>query len=255
MYNRRDIAGSILKKDKKSAFNKAFVKSLPIMCSYLFVSMAYGMMMEESGFHWYYSLFASLTIYTGAFQFVLITFLSNTASIATIAVTALLMNSRQTFYSLTFVKEFKRMGRRKLYMIHTMTDETYAVNCTLDENEPEHDDEMFFVALLSRCYWMAGAVAGGVIGQLIPFSLDGIDFCMTALFVIIFIDQWEKADSHIPAITGIAAAILCLYAFGTTAFMLPSLILVSGILVCLNMRRPACEAADNTGNTGRETQR
>lgn len=102
---------------------------------------------------------------------------------------------------------------------------------------------------------MAGAVAGGVIGQLIPFSLDGIDFCMTALFVIIFIDQWEKADSHIPAITGIAAAILCLYAFGTTAFMLPSLILVSGILVCLNMRRPAREAADNTGNTGRETQR
>ena len=147
------------------------------------------------------------------------------------------------------------MGRRKLYMIHTMTDETYAANCTLDENEPEHDDEMFFVALLSRCYWMAGAVAGGVIGQLIPFSLDGIDFCMTALFVIIFIDQWEKADSHIPAITGIAAAILCLYAFGTTAFMLPSLILVSGILVCLNMRRPAREAADNTGNTGRETQR
>ena len=151
MHNRRDITGNILKKDKKSAFNKAFVKSLPIMCSYLFVSMAYGMMMEESGFHWYYSLFASLTIYTGAFQFVLITFLSSTASIATIAVTALLMNSRQTFYSLTFVKEFKRMGRRKLYMIHTMTDETYAVNCTLDLPKKEKEDTMFLVALFSRC--------------------------------------------------------------------------------------------------------
>lgn len=142
----------------------AFLKSIPIMCSYIFVSMAYGIMMENAGFCWYYSLFVSLTVYTGAFQFVLITFLSSGASVVTIALTAFLMNSRQTFYSLTFLKDFQKMGRRKLYMIHTMTDETYAVNCTLDLPEKEKEDTMFLVAFFSRCYWMAGAVLGGVLG-------------------------------------------------------------------------------------------
>jgi 4-azaleucine resistance transporter AzlC len=193
--------------------------------------MAYGIMMEEAGFHWYYSLLVSLTVYTGAFQFVLITFLSSGASVLTIALTAFLMNSRQTFYSLTFVEEFGHMGKRLPYMIHTMTDETYAVNCTLDETQENRDDIMFLVAFFSRCYWMIGAVAGGVLGQLIPFDLEGIDFCMTALFVIIFIDQWEKSKNHLPALLGIGISVLCLLLFGESNFMLPSLLLVSGILL------------------------
>lgn len=208
-----------------------FIKSLPIMCSYLFVSMAYGIMMEEAGFRWYYSLFVSMTVYTGAFQFVLITFLSSGASILTIALTAFLMNSRQIFYSLTFLNDFKKMGKRKLYMIHTMTDEAYAVNCTLELPEKEKYDTMFLVALLSRCYWMAGAVAGGILGQLIPFKLDGIDFCMTALFVIIFLDQWEKAKKHGPALTGLIVGLAALLIFGQTNFMLPALLLTSGLLI------------------------
>ena len=215
----------------KDVTKQAFIKSIPIMCSYVFVSMAYGMMMENAGFAWYYSLFTSLTVYTGAFQFVLITFLSSGASIVTIALTAFLMNSRQTFYSLTFLKDFQKMGRRKLYMIHTMTDETYAVNCTLDLPEKEKEDTMFLVAFFSRCYWMAGAVLGGVIGQLLPFDMEGIDFCMTALFVIIFIDQWEKTRKHIPAMTGLGIGILCLVIFGQKSFMLPALLITSGILV------------------------
>ena len=105
-------------------FRKAFIKSIPIMCSYLFVSMAYGIMMENAGFKWYYSLLVSLTVYTGAYQFVLVTLLSSGASILTMALTAFLMNSRQSFYALTFVDEFNHMGKRKLYMIHTMTDDT-----------------------------------------------------------------------------------------------------------------------------------
>ena len=218
----------------------AFIKSIPILCSYVFVSMAYGIMMEEAGFHWYYSLLISLTVYTGAFQFVLITFLSSGASILTIALTALLMNSRQTFYSLTFIDEFKKMGKRLPYMIHTMTDETYAVNLTLEaecQDEKKKEDSMFGVAFLSRCYWMFGAVMGGLIGQLIPFELTGIDFCMTALFIIIFIDQWEKAEKHFPAIAGILIAIIALLIFGQTAFMLPALVIVSGVLIFWNSKQ------------------
>lgn len=216
---------------KKEYIKTAFVKSLPILCSYIFVSMAYGIMMEEAGYGWYYSLLISLTVYTGAFQFVLITFLSSGATLITIALTALLMNSRQTFYSLSFVKDFGKMGRRKWYMVHTMTDETYAVNCGLDLPEEEKRDTMFLVALFSRCYWMLGAVLGGVLGQLIPFELEGIDFCMTALFVVIFMDQWEKAENHFPALMGLAVGIACLLLFGANRFMLPALLIASGLLI------------------------
>ena len=217
-------------KISKETWKLAFVKSLPIMCSYFFLGAAYGIMMEETGFPWYIALLLSMTVYTGAFQFVLITFLSTGASLLTIAITALLMNSRQSFYSLTFLNDFKRMGKRKLYMIHSLTDETYAVNCTLELLRKEKEDTMFGVALLSHCYWMAATVAGAVLGQLIPFELEGIDFCMTALFVIIFMDQWKKASSHIPALAGLTCGIVCLLIFGQSSFILPALLLVSGIL-------------------------
>lgn len=219
------------KRFSSTTLKTAFVKSIPIFCSYVFVSMAYGMMMASAGFPWYDSLLVSLTIYTGAFQFVLITFLSSGASLITIALTALLMNSRQSFYSLTFLKEFKQMGRRKLYMIHTMTDETYAVNCTMDLPKKEKEDTMFLVALFSRCYWMFGAVLGGILGQIIPFDLTGIDFCMTALFLIIFIDQWERVKKHTPALTGLGIGVICLLIFGKNRFMLPALLIVSALLL------------------------
>ncbi len=111
--------------DRKEVLKQAFVKALPITGSYLFVSMAYGLTMQEAELSWFWSLFTSLTVYTGAFQFVLVTFLSSGASILTIALTALFMNSRQFFYGLTFVEDFKKMGKRYPYMVHTMTDETY----------------------------------------------------------------------------------------------------------------------------------
>ena len=220
-----------MKRFSSTTLKTAFVKSIPIFCSYVFVSMAYGMMMASAGFPWYDSLLVSLTVYTGAFQFVLITFLSSGASLITIALTALLMNSRQSFYSITFLKEFKQMGRRKLYMIHTMTDETNAVNCTLDLPKKEKEDTMFLVALFSRCYWIVGSVLGGILGQIIPFDLTGLDFCMTALFLIIFIDQWEKAEKHTLALTGLGTGVICLLIFGENRFMLLALLIVSALLL------------------------
>ena len=220
-----------MKRFSSTTLKTAFVKSIPIFCSYVFVSMAYGMMMASAGFPWYDSLLVSLTVYTGAFQFVLITFLSSGASLITIALTALLMNSRQSFYSITFLKEFKQMGRRKLYMIHTMTDETNAVNCTLDLPKKEKEDTMFLVALFSRCYWIVGSVLGGILGQIIPFDLTGLDFCMTALFLISFIDQWEKAEKHTLALTGLGTGVICLLIFGENRFMLLALLIVSALLL------------------------
>ena len=214
----------------------AFMKSFPVMCSYLFVSTAYGLMMAEAGFPWYISLFISLTIYTGAFQFVLISFLGSNTPAITILLTAFLMNARQSFYSLTFVREFQAYAKEKMgvgkliYMIHTMTDETYAVNCTLQMEPEQKRPVMLWVAFLSRCWWMCGTILGGLAGQLLPLQLDGIDFCMTALFITIFLDQWQKAESHIPALIGLGTAISCLFFFGKNNFILPALVLTSFLL-------------------------
>lgn len=215
---------------------QAFFRSMPIMWSYIFVSFAYSMMMKEAGFHWIYGVIISITVYTGAFQFVLITFLSSGASIITVAVTAFLMNSRQSFYSISFLETFKKMGRKKWYMIYNMTDETYAVNCTVND-DAKGRNIMFLVTLFSKSYWVIGTLIGGMLGQLIKFDLTGIDFCMTALFVIIFIDQWENSTKHFPAVLGTILTILCRLIFGKTAFMLPALILVSGILILWTGRK------------------
>lgn len=249
---------------KKQILQLAFTKSIPVMCSYIFLSIAYGLMMQNAGLGWFYSLFASAFVYTGAFQFVLITFLSTGASLATVLLTALLMNSRQIFYAITFLPEFKKTGKRLPYMIHSLTDETFAVNCTLTLTGREKRDTMFVLALLCQGYWIIGSVIGSILGQLIPFELEGIDFCMTALFLIIFTDQWEKAqaamkekeqqvhsspqcsragshfsdllDAHFPALLGLALGLVCLLLFGSDRFMLPALLITSGILLLWQQR-------------------
>lgn len=230
---------------QKRILRESFIRSIPILCSYICVGMAYGMMMAEAGYAWYDALFVSVVVYTGAFQFVFVTLLSTGASVLTIALTALFMNSRQSFYALTFLDDFKAMGKKKLYMIHTMTDETYAVNCALklETSEGEKDrlgtqhQEMFWIAFFSKGYWLIGAAIGAIVGQLLPFDFTGVDFCMTALFIIIFIDQWESASSHVPALAGLIVAVILLFILGADYFLLPSLMITSAFLMLWNARK------------------
>ncbi len=220
----------------KRALKKALKQSIPILCSYVFISMAYGMLMAENGYPWYVALLASVIVYTGAFQFVLVSLLAGGASLGLVAVTALLMNSRQTFYSLSFVSDFRAMGRRMPYMVYTMTDESYAVNCSLERDDPDRQDVMFYVAILCRIYWLLGTVLGAVVGQSLPFDLTGIDFCMTALFVILLMDQWAHLERRKSALVGGGIAMICLLIFGSGSLMLPALLITSAVLVILNRR-------------------
>lgn len=213
----------------------AFIKALPVIISYLFIGMAYGILMAKAGFGPWWSLCISLTVYTGAFQFILVSLLNQGASLLTIALTALFMNSRQTFYGLSFLDDFNSMGSKRWYMIQSLTDETYAVNCTLNKDDTltikDRRAVMFYVALFSHLSWAGASVLGGVFGSLIPFDLTGIDFCMTALFVTIFIDQWKAADTHFPALCGLSTAVLLCIILGPDKFMLPSLALTCAMLL------------------------
>lgn len=227
----------------------ALGKTIPIMFSYLFLSMAFGIMMNQAGFPFYWAYLVSLTVYTGAFQFVIVSFLSAGAGIATIALTALAMNCRHMFYGVTFLKEFKSMGKRYPYMIFSLTDETYALYCSLEyPEELDHHQVMFDIAWLSRVYWLIGTLVGALLGQIIPFDFEGVDFCMTALFVTILIDQWKKTEDHAPAVIGGVSAVVFLLIFGASRFMLPSLMVTTALLLIFTPGENILKTADDGNN-------
>ena len=214
----------------------AFYKTIPVLLGYLFLGLAFGLLLQEAGYSFWWALLSSGIVYASSIQFVLVEFLSGGTGLLTVAVMTLLINSRHAFYGLSFVEKFRKM-KTYPYMIFSLTDETYSLLCSL--KVPEGIDEkkaMFLIALFDQLYWVAGSVLGAALGQVLPFDMKGIDFAMTALFVTIFVDQWREAKSHLPAIVGLCSAAVCLLIFGGSNFILPSLIITVGILMALRGR-------------------
>ncbi len=214
----------------------AFYKTIPVLLGYLFLGLAFGLLLQEAGYSFWWALLSSGIVYAGSIQFVLVEFLSGGTGLLTVAVMTILINSRHAFYGLSFVEKFRKM-KTYPYMIFSLTDETYSLLCSL--KVPEGIDEkkaMFLIALFDQLYWVAGSVLGAALGQVLPFDMTGIDFAMTALFVTIFVDQWREAKSHLPAIVGLCSAAVCLLIFGGSNFILPSLIITVGILMALKGR-------------------
>ncbi|MGI6668414.1 MAG: AzlC family ABC transporter permease [Acetivibrionales bacterium] len=202
-----------------------FRKTVPVMFGYLFLGYAFGILFQQTGYNWVWALLSSLVVYAGSLQFVLTGLLASGASIATVAVTTLFINSRHIFYGLPFLKKFRDMGRKFPYMVFSLTDETYSVLCSCEY--PDGVDEKkasFCIALLNHCYWIAGTLAGALTGHLAAIDLPGIEFSMTALFVTIFIEQWKGSKCHMPAVIGLVSGILFLLLLGSGKFIMPSLI-------------------------------
>lgn len=220
----------------KQTIRFAFYKSIPVLLGYVFLGFAFGLLLQEAGYSFWWALLSSVIVYAGSIQFVLVEFLSGGTSLPVIAVMTLLINSRHAFYGLSFVEKFRRM-KTYPYMVFSLTDETYSLLCSL--KTPEGVDEkkaMFFISLFDQLYWIGGSVLGGVLGQLLPFDMTGIDFAMTALFVTIFVDQWREARTHLPAVIGLISSVVCLLIFGGNNFILPSLIITVGLLMALRNR-------------------
>ena len=215
----------------------AFVKSLPVLFGYLFLGAAFGIMLVQAGYNAVWAFFTSLFVYAGSGQFLLVELLSTAASLPVVFLMSFLINSRHIFYGLSFVEKFRAFGARKPYMIFSMTDETYSVLCSVEY--PPYVDEIqcaFYISLFDQLYWIAGGVLGALLGQLIPFDFKGIEFSMTALFVVIVVDQWRSSKKHLPAIIGALSAVLCLVLIGADNFILPSLSLTAASLIIL--RKP-----------------
>ncbi|MFR6064724.1 MAG: AzlC family ABC transporter permease [Eubacterium sp.] len=215
----------------------AFKRSLPVLFGYLFLASAFGIMLYEAGYNWVWAIFISFFVYAGSGQFLLVSLLSSAASLPTVAMMTLFVNSRHMFYGLSLIDKFKKGGWRYLFMIFTLTDETYSVNVSIPK-VPEGVDEpkaRFLIGELDHLYWIIGSVIGSLAGQNIPIDFTGIDFSMTALFTVIFVDLIRDTKNKICGAVGIFCAFVCLMIFGADKFLLPSLILT---VVALSAAKP-----------------
>lgn len=221
-----------MKISKRKTIKFALKKSLPVLFGYLFLGSAFGIMLYEAGYNVLWAILISVVVYAGSGQFLLVSLLSSAASLPTVAFMTLFVNSRHIFYGLSYVETFKKGGWHYPFMIFSLTDETYSVNTSI-HYVPDNVDEVkarYLIGLFDHIYWILGSVIGSLAGQLIPIDFTGVDFSMTALFVVIYIDQMIESKNKLTGIIGIVCAVLCLVIFGGDNFLLPSLILTVALL-------------------------
>ncbi len=218
-----------------NALKAAFPTTIPVLLGYVFVGIAFGVMLRAQGYGLVWAALMSVCIYAGSMQFVTVALLANGVSPAVAAVTTLLVNFRHLFYGLTMLDRFAPLDRwRKGYMIFALTDETYSLYC--GSRAPAGADErwfLFWVALLDQSYWIIGSCIGSLAGSVLPFSPRGIDFAMTALFVVMLLEQLRAARAALPAVIGAVAAVAGLLVFGAQNFLLPAMLVMTAALIAL----------------------
>lgn len=230
---------------KNKALKAAFLHTVPVMTGYLFLGAVFGMLLSSKGYHAGWAVLMSICIYAGSMQFVAINILTGSFNILNTIFMTLMINARHIFYGLSMLEKFKETGSKKPYMIFSLTDETYSLLCSV--NPPDGVDKktyFFMIAFMNHLYWIAGSALGGLIGSALTFNTKGLDFVMTALFVVIFINQWKSEKNHFPALAGVCSSVICLIVFGADNFILPSMLLILISLITarkrIERRKEAC---------------
>lgn len=200
---------------------RALRLTLPVMCGYLFLGMAFGAVLAQAGFGPAWALAASTLVYAGSLQFVMVPLMAAGTSLVTVAITALMVNARHLFYGLSYIERFSRMGGLRPYMVFSLTDETYSVFCGMPGEES--DGVMVRVALYDQLYWIAGSVVGALLASSLPVDLTGIDFSMTALFIVICVERARERSSRAAMAVGAACALVSLALLGPERFLAPAL--------------------------------
>lgn len=222
---------------KRQALKAAFPYTIPVLTGYLFLGISYGVLITSSGFPFWMPMLTSLTVFAGSMEFVLVNLLLDGFNLLQAFLMTLMINARHLFYGISMLDRYKGMGWKKLYLIFGLTDESFSVNCVTDPPEGvDHGWFVFFVTLLDHCYWFTGASLGGIFGSIIHFNTEGLDFVMTAMFVVIFLEQWMKEKSHLSSLLGLLMPVLCLLIFGADSFMIPAMIAI--LLGLTAVRKP-----------------
>lgn len=216
---------------KLKALKAAFPYTLPIFAGFWFLGLTYGIYMNTAGFSFLYPMLMSLTIFAGSMEFVTVNLLLGAFNPIQALLMTLMINARHLFYGISMLDKYKGLGWKKVYLIFGLCDESFSINYTADiPNGVDKGWFMFFVTLLNQIYWVTGSTLGGIFGSLITFSTEGIEFVMTAMFVVIFLEQWLKDKNHLPALMGIGTSVICLLALGAESFIIPSMLLILAAL-------------------------
>lgn len=229
---------------KRSSLRYAFKRSIPIMIGFFPVGIAYGILMLEAGYGFLWSAGCSAIVFAGSLQMLMVSFLAGGVPILTVAVTALLLNSRHIFYGISFIEKFRDYGPWKYFLIFSLADENYSLLCS--PNDMEGTDERLvniYSSLLVYGYWIVFSALGGICGRFITFDTTGIDFALTALFTVILIEQLKGTKSKLPAVMAAVCAVLCILIFGASNFLLPSLTATVAVLMLLRPMFEGREAA------------
>ena len=231
---------------KLKTFKYAFVRSLPIMAGYIVLGLGFGVLLQSKGYGVGWALAMGGLIYAGSMQYVAIDLLAGGASLISAALMTLMVNARHLFYGISMLERYKDTGAAKPYLIFALTDETYSVVCSGDVPDGvERKKYYFWVSLLDQFYWVVGCVAGALLGSVLPFDTTGIDFSMTALFLVVMVEQWRSTRDHTPALVGLGVSLVCLLIFGSSNFLIPSMI---GITVALTLLRGTMEKRKEAGH-------
>lgn len=218
----------------QKAFQAAFPRTIPVMAGYLVLGFGYGLLMQSKGYNFLWSILMGLTIYGGSMQFVTVDLLSSGAGLLTAGFMTLLIHARHLFYGISMLSKYRGTGRLKPYLIFGLTDETYSLVCTGDvPNGVEKRLFYFWITLLDQVYWLVGSAAGGLFGQVVTLNTTGVDYAMTALFVVILTDNLLKRESRVPALVGVGVSLVCLLVFGAGSFLIPSMVGISAVLMLL----------------------
>ena len=230
----------------KKAFKAAFPYTIPIFAGFWFLGLTYGIYMNVSGFSFLYPMLMSITIFAGSMEFITANMLLGSFNPVQAFLMTLMINARHLFYGISMLDRFRGTGLKKLYLIFGMCDETFSINYTAQI--PPNVDRgwfMFFVTLLNHFYWFSGSALGGIFGSFIHFDTEGLDFVMTAMFAVIFMEQWLKDKQHISALLGLGISVLCLLIFGADNFIIPSM--AAMLLMLTGMRKPIERREERAG--------
>ena len=226
----------------RKTLSAAFPVTVPVLMGYLAIGMAFGFMLQAIGYNYIWAFFMSLTIYAGSGQYLGVQLLNTHAALGTVALMTLLINFRHLVYGLSMLEKFRSMGLRKFYMIFSLTDETYALLSSVQVPAGVEPHSFYFsIALLDHSYWILGSVIGAVAGALLPIDTTGIDFAMTALFVVIAVDQWKAYKKHLPALLGAVVTLVSLTLVGADNMLLPALAVIVVALLLLRGRLDEAE--------------
>ncbi len=231
---------------KTKALKAAFPHTIPVFTGYIVLGMAYGILMNSKGYSLLWVTLTSTFIFAGSMQFFSVSLLAAGFQPLYACLMTLMVNARHLFYGISMLTKFKGTGNKKPYLIFGLTDETFSILCSTEPPEEiDKDWFMFFITLLDHIYWITGSVLGSYIGNMIHFNTKGIDFVLTAFFVVTFINQWKGTKNHLPVIIGVAASILCRLFFGASNFIIPSMIC---ILLLVTILRKTIESRETPCN-------